>query len=401
MMKPKEIHTKNKYKKKNNLKILHVIQGKHFGGAEQVVLTLAKTMHGPNVQVNVCCLHDGLLLERLRKFRIPSYFIKMGSQFDVLIPVHKLKKLITSEEYDIVHTHSVRSNLVGRLGAFISGVKSVTHIHSPVERDFEDKIRCKKNYYIDLLTEPIARHLITVSNSLRNEKIKRGKASNRITTIHNALDINAIKTEIKNTKKSQSIRSEFNIPASAFIIVLVALLRPRKGIQNLILAAKNIIREYPNTYILIVGNDDISEDISYGKKLRKMAQESYYANQFIFTGFRQDVYSILKQCNLFVLPSLFGEGLPMVILEAMACRLPVVATRNEGIPEIIEDGVNGFLVEPGNIDELYNKIKKVMARKPLLKESGKCAQETIEKYFNIKKQAEKVLNVYMTVINDG
>ena len=120
-------------------------------------------------------------------------------------------------------------------------------------------------------------------------------------------------------------------------------------------------------FLLIVGNDDISEDPEYGKRLRELVFEYGIQSNVIFTGFRDDVPAILSQCNLMILPSLFGEGLPMVIMEAMSVGVPVVSSKVEGVPDIIEDGVNGFLVSPGNVEQLSDKIIEVLSDPELLR----------------------------------
>jgi glycosyltransferase involved in cell wall biosynthesis len=227
--------------------------------------------------------------------------------------------------------------------------------------------------------------------------IKRGMPSNMIVTIHNALDLESLNSSV-NLNKKVGIRDEYNIPENAFILVLVALLRPRKGVEVIIKAANLVLEHFPDVYLLIVGNDDISEDPDYGTKLRALTSELCIEQKVIFTGFRDDVPAILKQSNIMVLPSLFGEGLPMVILEAMALGIPVVASNIEGIPEIIEDGVNGFLVNPGDVEELSNKVIQVLKDPILLKSVVTAAQQKIINEMDGYSQARNIEKVYREVL---
>jgi glycosyltransferase involved in cell wall biosynthesis len=380
------------------LKVLHLIQGKHFGGAEQVVLSISKSFDPRLVSSSVCCLSNGLLLKKLRDYDIPAYIIPMRSEIDIAVPLIKFIKLAISSKINIIHTHSVRSNLIGRLSAFFVQKKCVTHLHSPVLRDFADFKRGRRNEFIDSLTRPIANHYIAVSHSLRREQITRGMDPTKITTIHNGFDLDNFNIEASQNHRYSSIKKEYGLPDDAILLVLVALIRPRKGVEVIIRAVNNLKNRFPKVFLVIVGDDNISEDPLYGRKLRELVSTLEIESRVIFTGFREDVISILKQSDLMILPSLFGEGSPMVILEAMAMGLPAIASDIEGVPEIVCDGVNGFLVKPGDADGLSDKIISVLSREDLLETVKNNAMQTIKKKFNSKIQAKKIESIYKKVI---
>ena len=382
---------------KSPIRVLHIIQGKHFGGAEQVVLTLVKSFDR-DVAASVLCLSQGLLCEKLSEANVPHFLIPMRSRKDVLIPLLKTIMLVRRKHIDIIHTHTVRSNLIGRPAAFFTGRKCITHLHSPIRRDFADFRRGRRNELIDSFTRPITNRHIAVSHSLREEMIRGGVPSFKIVTIHNALDLESLRASQTGNLEKESIKKEYDIPQDAFVLVLVALLRPRKGVEVIIKAMKSVLKHIPNVYLLIVGSDDISESPGYGNGLRKLSRELGIESHVFFTGFQKDVPVILKQCDLMVLPSLFGEGFPMVIPEAMATGVPVIASRIEGIPEIIEDGVNGFLVDPGDSEQLSNKIVKVL-KNPILLENVR--KEGFKKAMNEMDgltQAQSVEQVYKEVL---
>jgi len=361
-----------------------------------VVLTLAKCFDPESVRPSVLCLSDGLLLRKLEEAGIESFLIPMKSKRDIFGPVTKAIRIIKKEKMDIVHTHTVRSNLVGRLAAVASGRKCVTHLHSPVSRDFADLRRGRINEFIDSLTRPAASLYIAVSDSLKGEMIKKGMPRDKIVTVHNALDLESL---AQSAKEDAGIRKEYNIPEDAFVLVMVALLRPRKGADLLIQAMKKVLKQSPNAYLLLVGSDDISEEPGHGRKLRELAHGLGMNGNVIFTGFRDNIQSIMKECDLMVLPSRFGEGLPMVILEAMAAGLPVVASRVEGVPEVIEDGVNGFLVDPGDVEELSENIINAMRNPHLLRDVAKSAGERVSSDHNGYVQARKIEELYRKLLS--
>jgi len=381
------------------INVLHIIQGKHFGGAEQVVLTLSKSYDRNRVRPMVVCLSDGLLLEKLAAVNVPHFLIPMKSKTDIIAPLYKTMRLIKAQQIDIIHTHTVRSNLIGRLASFCTLRKCVTHLHSPILRDFADLRRGKINEVIDRITRPIAARYIAVSRSLRKEMIQRGLAPDKILTVHNVPDVDALKSSSRQPGSKPYVRQAYNIPPDAFVLVLVALLRPRKGVEVLITAMKKVVQCFPDTHLLLVGSDDISEDPDYGNRLREWTSQLGLESNILFTGFRDDVPEILAESNLMVLPSLFGEGLPMVILEAMAMGVAVVASSVEGVPEIIVDGKDGFLVEPGDSDQLSDKIIQLIKDPALLQDVGQRARKKILKEMNAHRHARQIEQVYQEVLN--
>jgi glycosyltransferase involved in cell wall biosynthesis len=266
-------------------------------------------------------------------------------------------------------------------------------------RDFADLRRGRINETIDRITRPIAARYIAVSHSLRKEMIQRGLAPHKILTVHNAPDLDSLNLPVGQTGSKANIRQAYNIPRNAFLLVLVALLRPRKGVEVLITAMEKVVQNFPDTHLLLVGSDDISEDPDYGKRLRRLTAELGLESNVAFVGFRDDVPEILSQCNLMVLPSLFGEGLPMVILEAMAMGVVVVASRVEGTPEVIVDGKDGFLVDPGDPYQLSNKIIQLIKDPVLLQNIGQSARRKIFREMSGHRHAKQIESVYQEVLN--
>ncbi|PIZ56736.1 hypothetical protein COY23_02635 [bacterium (Candidatus Torokbacteria) CG_4_10_14_0_2_um_filter_35_8] len=379
------------------IKVLHVIQGKYFGGAEQVVYNLVKNADLEVITPHVVCFADADLLKKLRKIKVKTFLVYMESQWNILIPLLKLIKIIKKNKIDIVHTHTIRSNLVGRVACFITRRKCVTHLHSPILRDFADLKRGKRNEFIDHLTRWIADRYIAVSESLRQEMIRDMKMDpKKIVAVHNAVDINALR--LASGDKKKDVREEFNIPKDKFLIIVVALLRPRKGVDLLIKALKPVTEQFSDTYLLIVGSDDMSEDPNYGPNLRSLVSELNLDKHVTFAGFRNDVPAILKKCDLMVLPSRFGEGTPMTIIEAMALGLPVLSTKVEGIPELIEDKKTGFLIDPESVEQLVDKMIEIRKTPDVLSQIKENALRRAGEEFDVEVQVRRVEEIYKEVL---
>lgn len=146
-------------------------------------------------------------------------------------------------------------------------------------------------------------------------------------------------------------------PTSPWTIGSVALIRPRKGMEVLLEAVAILRKEGLPIQLRAVGPFETKE---YGESLMRMAEDLELTSCTEWTGFCQDVDTQLTKMDLFALPSLFGEGLPMVVLEAMAAGVPVVSTFVEGVPEAIRDGRDGVLAQPGNPQDLARSIRSII-----------------------------------------
>jgi glycosyltransferase involved in cell wall biosynthesis len=239
---------------------------------------------------------------------------------------------------------------------------------------------------------------MAVSRSLQDELVARGFTEQRVVTIHNGIDIESMCSGAENNGDN-SIRKEFNIAPDGIVLTVIALLRPRKGIEIAINAIRSVMKYHNNVHLLIVGDDSISEEENYGMRMRALASGMGIGAHVTFTGFRDDIPSILKDSDVFLLPSLFGEGLPMTVLEAMAMGVPVVASRVEGVPEVIDDGATGFLFNPGDVDGLANVVIRVLDDPGLLKRVSKRGQRKVLRELNGRGQAERVTRVYEEVLS--
>jgi glycosyltransferase involved in cell wall biosynthesis len=170
-------------------------------------------------------------------------------------------------------------------------------------------------------------------------------------------------------------------------IIFIGKLNPMKGVHILIECFALLRAEHLDIKLEIIG------DGPDRKKLENMTKTLEISKAVCFYGEIKDVKKHLQEADLFVLPS-FSEGLPNVILEAMSSGLPVIATRTGGIPDIIEDGSNGILVEPRNSDQLYKAISRILTNEKLAEQLSLKARETIESRFSIDHIARQYIKLY-------
>jgi glycosyltransferase involved in cell wall biosynthesis len=175
----------------------------------------------------------------------------------------------------------------------------------------------------------------------------------------------------------------------------VALVRPRKGIENLLDALALLRVQGLPVRLRVVGP---FESPAYESQLKDYAGHLGVADAVEWTGFVADVNAALRQADLLVLPSLFGEGLPMVVLEAMACGLPVVGTRVEGVPEAIGDGLSGLLAEPNDPADLARAIARIVSGELSWADLSRHARARQVEQFSDSCMAAGVATVYRAVL---
>ena len=312
-------------------RVLHVINGEFYAGAERVQDLLALRLGNHGYDVQFACLKQGLFDEKRQAREAPLHSLPMRSRAD-FSACYRLARVVRSERVRLVHTHSPRSALLGGLVARLARVPMVHHLHSPAERDTENALRNVRNGFVERLSLREARRLIVVSDSLERHARDRGIAPERIRSIPNGVPI------------GERARLPY-VAGDTLQLGTVALFRPRKGIEVLLEAMAELRKSGISTTLRAVGPFETPQ---YERHVHELVQRLGLVSCVHWTGFRSDMTAEFRRMHVFVLPSLFGEGMPMVVLEAMATGLPVVSTRVEGIPQVVRDGRDGVLVEPGN-----------------------------------------------------
>lgn len=324
------------------IKVLHIINGEFFSGAERVQDVLALRLPDYGYEVGFACVKP-VKFSACRNSTVPLFEMPMKSKFD-LAPAWEIARIVKQDGYALLHTHTPRAALVGRVAAWLAGVPLVHHVHSPTTRDTESTWRNRKNAIMERLSLIGVAQLIPVSKSLETYLKKQGWSQARITMVANGVV----------TPGSLPDRLA---PGSEWIIGSVALFRPRKGIEVLIQALANLRQMGQAIRLRAVGP---FETIEYEKTIKEMTVRLGVADAIDWVGFAQDVNAEFVKMDVLVLPSLFGEGMPMVILEAMATGVPVVASDVEGIPEVLEHGRTGLVTPAGDARQLAAVLTDLM-----------------------------------------
>lgn len=362
-------------------RVLHIINGEFFAGAERVQDLLALRLPEFGVDCGFVCLKDGVFAKH-RKSTVPLDVVPMRSRFDLSI-VNRVAEVARLGAYQIIHTHTPRSALIGRKVARRLNLPLVHHVHSPTQRDTESRLRNVLNAWLeDHMVLPSADHLVAVSASLRQYLLERGVGDQKITVVPNGVPV---------------VRSEpaWKAPTDGtWVIGTAALFRPRKGIEVLLRAFKQLLDAGLPVRLKAVG---AFETPAYEATVKALASELGVQDRVEWTGFSNDIHGQMAGMHVFVLPSLFGEGMPMVVIEAMSVGIPVVASRVEGIPEVLNPPDCGVLVEPGDAQSLADGISQLIRDPERQQRMAWAVNERQRQVYSDVAMAKNVARVYALI----
>ncbi|MEQ8205852.1 MAG: glycosyltransferase, partial [Woeseia sp.] len=366
------------------IKVMHVITGDLYAGAERVQDLLASRLPEFGYEVTFACLKEGAFQQRLLASSRDVRSIVMKSRLDIASTTRGLVAHARNSGAELIHTHTVRGALLGSLTALITGLPMVHHVHSPTARDTTNRWGNRLNTVVEKLSLRRACALIPVSNSLAHYLAECGHPDTRISTVHNGVPASDL--------------SALRVAGRPLTIGMVALFRPRKGIEVLLHAMSHLMKQGLSIQLRAVGQ---FENSTYRQQVMSLSEQLGLSSCVEWRGFRADVLPELTHMDVLVLPSLFGEGLPMVVLEAMAVGLPVVASAVEGLPEAIRDGDEGLLVPPDNPVALAMALISLVEEPQLANRMGIAGRQRQREMFSDAAMARDVSGIYGRVLARG
>jgi glycosyltransferase involved in cell wall biosynthesis len=359
------------------LKIVHLTSSRFFGGPERQMLGLAQALPDEYETVFVSFSEEGLCEEFLNKVRNQGFsaFSLKNDMPHLIAAFRELKALLRQIQADILCCHGYKANLLGRFVSRQIGIPAIA-----VSRGWTgESYKVKAYEALDKWNLRRMDHVVCVSNAQAEKVQTIGVSENDISVICNA--IQPERFEHPDPSFRNRLESLFQT-TPRHIVGAAGRLSPEKGFEVLIAAASQIVREDPTVGFVLFG------DGSLRQQLQNQIQNCGLDQHFILAGFNNDLDRWMPHLDLFVLPS-FTEGLPNVILEAFAAKVPVVATSVGGTPEVVDDGINGYLVPPGNPEALSNAIHNVMRSEKVRKSMATLGFQKVTEQFNFKYQAER------------
>lgn len=367
-------------------KVLHVLPMNKMSGAERMALLLCKNLK--NYKPVVVC--GGVELSNVFKENgIRSYNIKFSNK-NILFNACNLSKIIKNENIKIVHAHDNTASLVSYIAKkiFRCDVKVISHIHNcypflignGINKKIDKYLRNKYDFNITCGK--------TVTDFYKKNTDYFNEDKNL--TLSNAMDIDYITNVDK--REIEEVIKKYRIPTNKKVLGFIGRLDEQKGIIPFIKELAMYKDEFSDSVILLVGNGSQEDEI------KVLIKELKLEEMFILTGFQDNVNVFYPIIDVFFLPSLY-EGLPMVLLEAMAFKKVVISMNVGSISEVINKET-GILIVQGDYQKFINELIRVKNNKELTTVLGYNAFKLIEEQFNIEGYVKKIIKKYDSIINN-
>lgn len=358
------------------LKVLHVDPERKWGGGEVQVLGLLGYLAQKGHTLDLLTHPQGLLWQQASKLRIQTLPLKVRNDFDWR-PVPGIRKLIRRGQYDIVHLHTKRAHA---LSLWMPRMERGPKYLVTRRMDYPER----KNRYTRYLYNHCVHGIVAISQSIVDRLVDAGVERERIRLIHSGID----------PTRYRAVSHRLMGCPDRTVVGTVATLGKRKGHSCLFEAARLLKEQGFKIQFRLAGDGALRAD------LEEMVSRLDLKDEVVFCGFVSDIPSFLSEIDLFVLPSLY-EGLGVSVLEAMAARKAVIASRVGGIPDVVMDSVTGLLVPPADAGALAAAMRQLLCEPERMREMGNRAAKHVEENFSLERMAMKNEDYYYALIEGG
>lgn len=356
------------------MKVLHVEMGRHlYGGARQVAYLLNGLKEYPG-EFGLICAAGAEIPHAITNSAVKIHRIQTKGDID-LSSIGKIRRIIRQEKPDLLHVHSRRGDM---LSALAGRLENLPMVHSR-------RVDNPPSFFDLHFKFPLFKKIVTISRGIRQVLLESGVPAEKVLCIPSAVD-----TDRYNPMKinRDQFLEEFGLTGDGRVLAMIAQLIPRKGHAVFFEALPSILAKHPRTRVLIFGRGPLKDE------LMRHAQKERLDKYVRFEGFRTDMDRIIPHVDLVVHPA-FAEGLGVALLEAAACGVPIVAGRAGGIPEIVRDKFNGFLVKPGDSASLARHIIALLDDPDQLALFGRTGRELVLEHFSIPRMVRDNYQIYV------
>jgi glycosyltransferase involved in cell wall biosynthesis len=331
--------------------------------------------------------------ERLRRYGGKCLNDSLWGKFLTLlemIPYNvALWRVIKEKKIDVIYCNCIRAVISIGFAAKLSRTPIMLYIKGELQ-----------NKILDPIGFAVADKIFFFCEANKNDKYPRliKKFTNKIGILKIGLDLDMI-FKIENRDKTRLL-CEWSIDCKRINIAYAGLLNPLKGVHYLLEAMSTVVRTFPDAMLYIIGDYVIDEHRNYKDELIDLIKKNNLQNNVVFTGWRTDALDLVSLMDILVHPSL-SEGFGRAVLEAMALGKAVVASKVGGLREIIRDGKNGFLVEPGNSQELVQKLMLLLKDRERIESFGRAARETVFTDYSIMEKVVQLEEIWHAMASMG
>ncbi len=362
------------------LRVLHLISSIGLFGAERVILNLVQYKEGVNATIGALHNHHNPHLEivdEAKKLGLKTVMFDSFGAFD-LRTISRVANFLKQNKIDIIHTHNYKSDLIGFCAARLAKTKWFATNH--VWHSTDSKMAFYEK--LDAAVLRWATRVIAVSDEIKQDLLK--KKVERVTVIHNGIDI----LKFAPHQFNGQFRQRLGIASENIVVSIVGRLSKEKGHTIFLLAAENLVKKYPQVKFLVVGDGPLKETLTAEISQRHLNQ------RVILAGIQNNMAEVYAASDVLVNAS-FIEGLPMTILEAMASRLPIIATRVGATPQVLRHEVSGLLFNPGDEQALAQFISYLIDHPEKRRYLGQQAFEEVCRNFSMETMAKNYKEAYL------
>ncbi len=377
--------------------ICHVITKLELGGAQEVAMRVVSSLDRRRFRPVLIAGPGGMLTEEAAALEgvevrlIPSLVREIRPVQD-LRALWELVATFRRLRPKIVHTHSSKAGILGRLAAWLAGVPCILHtIHgygvTPAQPSWLQHLVIKLEWMVGRVTT----HWIAVSQADRRQGLEwQLFSSSKVSVVRPGIDPTAFATRIEPAERDR-LRAALGVGPEQLLVGTVSCLKPQKSPEDFIRVAALVCQRMPAAKCVLVGDGALRPQIE------AMIQAQGLQDRVTLLGWRRDVASLLKAFDVFVLTSQW-EGLPCAILEARASRIPIVATRVGGAAEAIIEGIQGTLCPVGDVRAIAGRVCQILGDERLRADLRNGTQELPEE-FTIQETVKQYQSLYTYLLH--
>ncbi|HBR03037.1 MAG TPA: polysaccharide pyruvyl transferase CsaB [Ruminiclostridium sp.] len=373
--------------RKSLMKVIHLIGGGDEGGAKSHVLQLVKEL-GKHIHVTLISFRKGSFFDDAVAMGIDARVINTGN---IVRDINKTLKLVVAGKYDIIHSHGAKANMIASIIKHRTGIPVVTTVHSDYRLDYMHSILKRFSFgVINMIALRRIEYHISVSNNFKEMLIDRGFNPQRIYSVYNGIPFDD--DILPCSRKEFFERYQVPFSEDCILIGIMARLHPVKDHETFLKAAAMVVKANPKARFLISGPGD--ELMTH---LKQFAENLGISSHVFFTGMVQQPFDFFQSIDINVLTSI-SESFPYVILEGARLAKATVSTRVGGLGDLIESGVNGYLVKPRDFKTLGKYLTELSLNQEKREEMGRLLQEKAEREFSLENMCHTQLSIYETVL---
>jgi glycosyltransferase involved in cell wall biosynthesis len=380
-------------------KVLHIITRLISGGADENTVFTCEGLDPEKYKV------DLVVGSQSELYNFPDLKNTTIIELDSLVRnIHPLKdiktffalvKLMRTQRYDIIHTHTAKAGILGRAAA--RWTKAPVVIHSLHGSTFHEAIS-KLNSFIYKMLEKITMRwttkVISVGNDLKQRYLDAGVGKpDQYVTIRSGFDLSQfLMDDNEMAHQRKVLLKELRLLNKAVLIGSATRLEARKGHTYLLSAMKQIIQEHKNVHLVIAGDGALEA------QLKERVEQDGLSEHVHFLGFRKDIHNVMAAFDIFVLSSLW-EGLPRVLVQAAALQKPILTFHVEGASEIVDSGVNGYIVPLKDVDQLTARLNDMLKNMHATRKMGEHSRTKINNDWDKDVMVAQITSLYEELLS--